>query len=342
MTSTDRDREDLLTIGDFARAAGLTPKALRLYDDLGLLRPVEVDEHSGYRRYAPTQLEHARLVATLRLLGMPLARIQEVLDGPRPATAQAVEAYWAQVEADTATRREIVATLVHHLRNEAPTMTTTHHTLHATFGTSHRRGGRDRQQDAFVATPDLVAVADGFGERDDLASAVLAAFAEGGLDVATAEVGAEISAGLPDAPSSGTTLTAVVLDGAAARITHVGDARVWLARDGELRQVTHDHTVVAALIESGQLTPDEARSHAHRTLLNRALTPGVVADETVLDLRPGDRLVLTTDGVHAVVDDLAPLLLAPAAAQEVADAVAAAVAAAGEPDNHTVVVADLS
>ena len=55
-----------------------------------------------------------------------------------------------------------------------------------------------------------------------------------------------------------------------------------LARDGELRQVTHDHTVVAALIESGQLTPDEARSHAHRNLLNRALTPGVVADEAVL------------------------------------------------------------
>ena len=83
MSSTHRDREDLLTIGDFARAAGLTPKALRLYDDLGLLRPTEVDERSGYRRYAPAQLEHARLVATLRLVGMPLARIQQVLDGPR-------------------------------------------------------------------------------------------------------------------------------------------------------------------------------------------------------------------------------------------------------------------
>jgi protein phosphatase len=338
MTST----QDLLTIGDFARAAGLTPKALRLYDDLGLLRPVEVDEHSGYRRYAPAQLDGARLVATLRLLGMPLARIQQVLEGSPAAAAREVEAYWAQVEADTTTRRDIVTTLVQQLRSEAPDMTTSTDTLHATIGTSHRRGGRERQQDAFVAEPSLVAVADGFGERDDLAAAALGAFRSAGLPGAVAEVAADVTAGLPDAPSSGTTLTAVVLDGATARVTHVGDARVWLARDGALRQVTHDHTVVAALVESGQLTAEEARSHEHRTLLNRALTPGVVADEAVVDLRPGDRLVLTTDGVHSYVDDLAALLLSDAAPQDVADTVAAAVVGAGEPDNHTIVVLDLA
>ena len=338
MTST----QDLLTIGDFARAAGLTPKALRLYDDLGLLRPVEVDEHSGYRRYAPAQLEHARLVATLRLVGMPLARIQQVLDGSPAAAAREVEAYWVQVEADTTSRRDIVTTLVQQLRSEAPDMTLSTHTLHATFGTSHRRGRRDRQQDAYVVRPGLVAVADGYGVRDDLSAAALEAFASGGLEGAVAEVGADLAACLPDAPSSGTTLTAVILDGASARITHIGDARVWLVRDGGLRQVTHDHTVVAALIEAGQLTPDEARSHEHRNLLNRALTPGVAADEAVLDLRPGDRVVLTTDGVHSCADDLAPLLLADAAPQDIADAVAAAVVAAGEPDNHTVVVVDLA
>jgi serine/threonine protein phosphatase PrpC len=338
MTST----RDLMTIGDFARAAGLTPKALRLYDELGLLRPMEVDEHSGYRRYAPAQLERARLVATLRLVGMPLARIEQVLDGSRAEAAQAVSAYWVQVEADTATRRDIVTTLVHHLRNEAPAMTASTHTLHATFGSSHRLGGRDQQQDAYVATPELVAVADGYGDRDDLAARALAAFGTGALEGAVGEVAADITAGLPDAPSSGTTLTAVVLDGDTARITHVGDGRVWLVRDGGLRQLTHDHTVVAALIEAGQLSADEARSHEHRSLLNRALTPGVVADEVVVDLRPGDRLVLTTDGVHAHVDDLARLLLTDDGPQDVADAVAAAVVAAGEPDNHTVVVVDLS
>ena len=56
----------LLTIGEFARAARLSPKALRLYDELGLLRPFRVDEWSGYRYYAPSQLERARLVAWLR------------------------------------------------------------------------------------------------------------------------------------------------------------------------------------------------------------------------------------------------------------------------------------
>lgn len=334
--------DELMTIGDFARAAGLSPKALRLYDDLGLLVPTEVDRFSGYRRYAPSQLPRARLVATLRLLGMPLARITHVVDLSGGAAAQEVEAYWAQVEADTSTRRHIVATLVEQMRNEEPTMTTTDDALHADVGVSHCQGHRDQQQDALLVTPDLIAVADGFGERDDVAAAALAAYAAGGLAEAIAQVAPEVSASLPDQPGSGTTLTAVTLAGSTARITHVGDARAWLVRAGELRQLTHDHTIVAALLETGRLTSDEARSHEHRHLLNRALTPGVVADETVVDLRPGDRLVLTTDGVHSYVDHLAELLTASATPQEVADNVAAAVSRAGEPDNHTTVVADLT
>jgi len=334
--------QTLLTIGDFARDAGLTPKALRLYDDLGLLTPAEVDPHSGYRRYAPSQLDRARLVATLRLLGMPLARITQVVDLSPAAAAREVGSYWAQVEADTTTRRDIVTTLAQQLRNEARTMTTSTHTLHTDIGTSHHQGRRDLQQDALIATPSLIAVADGYGERDDVAAACLAAFAARGLPGAVSLMADAVSAALPDQPSSGTTLSAVVLEGATARITHIGDARVWLVRDRELRQVTHDHTVVAGLLEAGQLTEDEARSHAHRNLLNRALTPGVVADETVVELHAGDRLVLTTDGVHSWVDDLGALLTRAADPQDVADAVAAAVVRAGEPDNHTVVVVDLS
>jgi protein phosphatase len=340
VTMTEADK--LMTIGDFARDAGLTPKALRLYDDLGLLVPAEVDQYSGYRRYAPSQLGRARLVAALRLLGMPLARIKHVVDLSWAHAAQEVEAYWAQVEADTSIRRDIVTTLVHQMRNEEDAMSTTTNTLRAEVGVSHRQGRRDRQQDALLVTPDLIAVADGFGERDDIAAMALAAFAAGGLADAIAEVAPEVSASLPDQPTSGTTLTAVVLAGSAARITHVGDARVWLVRSGALRQLTHDHTIVAALLETGQLTTEEARSHDHRSLLSRALTPGVVADETTVDLGAGDRLVLTTDGVHSHLDDLAELLATPASPQQVADRVAAAVAAAGEPDNHTIVVVDLA
>ena len=333
---------ELLTIGDFARRTGLTPKALRLYDDLGLLTPIEVDPSSGYRRYAEEQLDRARLVATLRLVGMPLARIEEVLDAPPAVAVRLVEAYWRQVEQDMSTRRAIVTRLVETLRNEEHAMPTNTDTLHAETGTSHRRGGRAQQQDALVVTPGLVAVADGYGERQDLAAVVLAAFVSGGLDDALAVVGSEVSESLPEAPASGTTLTAVTIDGPTASVTHVGDGRVWLVRGGEVRQVTHDHTVVAALFESGQLSLDEARSHPHRSLINRALVPGGVPDEVEIGLEPGDRLVLTTDGVHAVVDDLGVLLAASAPPQQVADEVADAVAAAGEPDNHTIVVVDLS
>lgn len=336
------DPHTLLTIGDFARATGLTHKALRLYDDLGLLPPTEVDPASGYRRYAPGQLGRARLVATLRLLGMPLARIRTVLALTPAAAAQEVEAYWRQVQADIATREDVVSTLVRQLRNEAPDMTASTTTLHADIGTSHRQGMRDRQQDALLVTGELYAVADGFGDRDDLAAAALAAFASGGLSGAVGELAAAVHAALPAPPSAGTTLTAVRLEGASAHVTHVGDGRVWLVRDGQVQQVTHDHTVVAGLVEAGQLTEDEVRSHEHRNLLNRALAPGVVADEATIDLQPGDRLVLTTDGVHSHVDDLASLLTMKGSAQEVADAVADAVVAAGEPDNHTIVVADLA
>lgn len=73
---------ELLTIGAFARQARLSPKALRLYDGLGLLSPAAVDAESGYRYYHPAQLDRARLVSQLRKVGMPLARIGEVIDLP--------------------------------------------------------------------------------------------------------------------------------------------------------------------------------------------------------------------------------------------------------------------
>ncbi|ATW49568.1 hypothetical protein CGZ69_18450 [Streptomyces peucetius subsp. caesius ATCC 27952] len=70
----------LLTIGAFARVSRLSAKALRRYDEMGLLRPVRVDPFTGYRYYDEAQSERARLVAWLRRIGMPLARIGEVCD----------------------------------------------------------------------------------------------------------------------------------------------------------------------------------------------------------------------------------------------------------------------
>src|SRR5215471_9621043 len=102
----------LLTIGTFARTAMLTPKALRLYDEMDLLRPAAVDSESGYRLYHPDQLNHARLIARLRGIGMPLADIRTVCGLAPAAAAAAVKAYWKEVVADTATRARRVARIV--------------------------------------------------------------------------------------------------------------------------------------------------------------------------------------------------------------------------------------
>ena len=101
----------LLTIGAFARASRLSPKALRLYDEIGLLPPARVDPATGYRCYAPAQLERARLVAWLRRLGHAagphLAGVRVADPSARPRRAD--PGYWRQVEAETAARRELAA-----------------------------------------------------------------------------------------------------------------------------------------------------------------------------------------------------------------------------------------
>jgi len=98
-----------MTIGEFASRARLSPKALRIYADLGLLVPAEVDPASGYRRYEESQLERARMVALLRRLDMPLADIAGVIDRA-PADAEGTLArWWEQAEATMADRRALVA-----------------------------------------------------------------------------------------------------------------------------------------------------------------------------------------------------------------------------------------
>jgi len=101
----------LLTIGVFARRSRLSPKALRLYDRLGLLTPAHVDEDSGYRRYRESQLETARLVALLRRLDMPLTTVAEIVAAPYERRAELVTAYWETVERRRASQRELVAHL---------------------------------------------------------------------------------------------------------------------------------------------------------------------------------------------------------------------------------------
>jgi DNA-binding transcriptional MerR regulator len=100
---------ELMTIGAFAGRTRLSPKALRLYDRLGLLSPARADPVSGYRFYSEDQVAGARLIALLRHLGMPLAVIADVAAKPPAEAAQAVAGYWAGVETVMADRRALVS-----------------------------------------------------------------------------------------------------------------------------------------------------------------------------------------------------------------------------------------
>ena len=180
----------LLTIGEFARAARLSPKALRLYDELGLLRPFRVDEWSGYRYYAPSQLERARLVAWLRRLGMPLAQIGAVVESPPAEAAAAVAVFLRVTEADFAERQRLAQFLITYLSEGATAMpepasaasSALRRALSAAPGVplairyaaaSDIGLVRKQNQDMAYADPRLVAVADGFGPAGDRASAAV-------------------------------------------------------------------------------------------------------------------------------------------------------------------------
>ncbi|MEU2749284.1 MerR family transcriptional regulator [Streptomyces collinus] len=353
----------MLTIGAFAKACRLSPKALRLYDELDLLRPARVDPDSGYRYYAAGQLERARLVAWLRRLGMPLAEIRRVCllhDRDSTAAAGEIRAYWARVEAETAVRRDLAAFLVDHLTTgpDGPGKDTAMLELRYS---AHSDTGRVRpaNQDTAYAGTRLLAVADGYGPAGAPASsAAVEALrfldtdevpAGGVLNVLEDAVrGAEqavrdVADGSDDI---GTTLTALLWTGSRLALVHIGDSRAYLLRDGELFRITHDHTMVQSMVDEGRLAPEEAVSHPQRAMLLKALTgggTGAAPDLRLHDARPGDRYLLCSDGLSAVVPEhlIRELLVAPASPDETVQALVGAANAAGGPDNVSCVVADV-
>ncbi|WP_433315452.1 MerR family transcriptional regulator [Micromonospora chersina] len=346
---------ELLTIGAFARAARLTPKALRLYDELGLLPPAAVDPHSGYRYYAPAQLDRARLIAALRRAGMPLAEIRAVCGLPPDAAAEAVDAWWRQVSADTVARGRAVALLVDQLIERGTTMsdTTFRYAVRCETGTV-----RDSNEDTAYASATLLAVADGMRGPGGAAASTAAVDALRPLEPADAPAG-DLLAALADAVGAAdravrahatgdhqpvTTLTAILRRGTRLALVHVGDTRAYLLRGGELSRLTQDHTYVQSLVDQGKLTLAEAGAHPQRALLARALGAGEVeADLALRTALAGDRYLLCSDGLAAVVDPEA-LHATLAGAEDPETAVGRLVDlayAAGAPDNVACVVADL-
>jgi DNA-binding transcriptional MerR regulator len=100
----------------------LSPKALRRYDELGLLPPAHVDAGSGYRWYVAGQLDRARLVALLRQIGVPLAQVKVILDLGAEAAAEQLDAYWAGVEAGHSARRDLAGYLIDRLNGKRSVM----------------------------------------------------------------------------------------------------------------------------------------------------------------------------------------------------------------------------
>lgn len=147
----------------------------------------------------------------------------------------------------------------------------------------------------------------------------------------------------PGLEGMGTTMTLLKVEDDIATIAHIGDSRAYLLRDGELRQVTEDHTVAAEYVAQGQLSPEEAASHPQRHMLLRTLglTRFVNVDEVKVDLAPGDRVLLCSDGLTEMVRDQAiGKILADGAPDEVVWNLVETANDAGGVDNITVVVVE--
>ena len=217
---------------------------------------------------------------------------------------------------------------------------------------------RDRNQDTAYAGRRLLAVADGMGAGGDRASAAVietlkpleAALPAGNLlnamEDAVRQAGSAMR-DLADADSgTGTTLTAMLWSGSQLALVHVGDTRAYLLRGGELFQVTHDHSVVQALLDEGKITPEEAESHPQRSLLLQAIGGDGVTepDVSLHDAQAGDRYLMCSDGLTAVVPPgvIRDTLSVPGDPEQAVGRLIDLANEAGGPDNIACVLADVA
>ncbi len=215
---------------------------------------------------------------------------------------------------------------------------------------------RRHNEDRSLARPAVLAVADGMGGA--LAGEVAAQVAVEAVAGLSAPVTADdvrralqeanrairrMAAEDPDKAGMGTTLTTALLADDRLDVVHVGDSRAYLWRDGELRQLTEDHSVVAELVRRGSLSAEDAEHHPHRNVITRALgaEPEVVADTVSEPLRDGDVVLLCSDGLSSYVPqrDIAAALAGAGSLREAAAALVERANAAGGTDNVTVVLA---
>lgn len=221
---------------------------------------------------------------------------------------------------------------------------------------------RMRNEDAFICEPPLFAVADGMGGAragEIAAGLAAAALEEAGEQLSGATGMAELieeanrriwerSLTDPQTAGMGTTVTAALVDAAAGTVAigHVGDSRAYVLRGDSLEQLTTDHSLVAELVESGILTPEEAERHPQRSAITRALgtEPTVDVDAFTIEAAPGDLFLICSDGLSTMVADEEVVSAIESAGRDPAHAAKALIAAAnarGGEDNVTAVLFEI-
>jgi PPM family protein phosphatase len=220
--------------------------------------------------------------------------------------------------------------------------------------------GRQRsvKEDSLVLAPPFFAVADGMGgaKAGEVASAMAAETFQGESDDSGEPAEAQLTRILREANrriydlavsddshrGMGTTVTAAKVTGNEVSLGHVGDSRAYRLRDRELEQLTRDHSLVAELERSGQITPEAAEHHPQRSIITRALgpEPDVQVDTYTLAGRDGDLFLICSDGLTSMIsdDELASILRSSDSLDEAAESLVRAANQSGGKDNITVVL----
>jgi PPM family protein phosphatase len=221
---------------------------------------------------------------------------------------------------------------------------------------------RRRNEDSFVQDPPLFAVADGMGgaQAGEVASRLAAAAFREFHDADDLDPQERVAAIIQEAnrriyerarsdaqaSGMGTTITAALVSGSGVAVGHVGDSRAYRLREGHLEQLTEDHSLVADLVRSGRLTPEEADTHPQRSVITRALgtDPEVDVDTFTVEAEPGDVFLLCSDGLTTMVDDedVSQTVAGADTLEQAAKALVKAANRAGGEDNITVVLFKLA